>query len=93
MSTKVDTANQKKNINVMLKETKDELMRYAWADEDPDNIRFKKGKVSGKIGRKDDDKAIVLQMLTFFVYERRIDKVAIEKYAQDPYASYGWMNG
>lgn len=77
----VTTGNHTLSINRILREAKDELVRFCWPDVDYENIRYTKRRgPSGKVHGKNDDMCIALLMLVYFSNIRRVERKAIDLY-------------
>jgi len=66
---KLSTANEVLSPDVLLRQMKTEMSNFRWPDVDADNVRLMGGRVkraTGKIGGRNDDLAIALQMLVYF---------------------------
>jgi len=81
ISKRLSTSNRNIGIKRILKEAKDEMCRFSWPDVDHDNPRYinRRGP-SGKVGGKNDDMSIVIQMLVFYAYTRKVEKEAMHHY-------------
>lgn len=78
----ISTSNEKVSITRILREAKDELARFAWPDIDHENPRYTRRRgPSGKIGCKNDDMCIALQMLLYYSRVRKVERAALEHYS------------
>lgn len=76
-------------IDRILKEAQDEFIRFSWPDVDYDNTRYTRRRgPSGKIGGKNDDMCIAIQMLVYTARTRVFEKNMIKSYI----SRNGWSN-
>jgi len=83
ISDNVSTGNEKLSVKRILREAKDELVRFSWPDVDHDNNRYRKQRgPSGKMGGKNDDMSIAMQMLVHYTGIRQFERETLKRYVK-----------
>lgn len=78
---KFSTPNPKLPSHVIRDECLKELKWFVWPDTDDKNMRYKSGKITGKIGGRNDDNAIAILMIMFYARIRDAQKENVDKWA------------
>lgn len=81
IAEKISTSNTTTTIDKILREAKDELLRFSWPDTDDKNPRYSRRKcASGKFSGKNDDMAVAILMLNYYCIQRDSENKFLEYY-------------
>ena len=82
---KAITGNEKLKIKSVLREARDEMCRFQYPDSDHDNVRYTKSRrgPSGKVGGRNDDMCIAIQMLIYYSITKKIEHEIVDDYVRN----------